>query len=127
MQAARAAAVSLGNFEQETYMIFQAAFDKKLLILAGVIAAAGFFPLNSVAYAEETKMEVSDPNAMTSSLQKLVGKSVTLRLHSGEDISGIVEAVGPNALRLGQLTGKEYYSAIIKVDDVSAITYRAKS
>lgn len=108
-------------------MIFQAAFDKKLLILAGVIAAAGFFPLNSVAYAEETKMEVSDPNAMTSSLQKLVGKSVTLRLHSGEDISGIVEAVGPNALRLGQLTGKEYYSAIIKVDDVSAITYRAKS
>ena len=107
-------------------MNLQLRLDKKIFALLGISVLSSLVPLNNTARAEETKIEVSDPNAITSGLQKLVGKTVTLRLRSGEDLSGIVEAVGPNAVRLGQLTGKEFYSAIIKVDDVSAITYRAK-
>ena len=101
-------------------------FDKKLFATSLILVALGLCPSPAVLSAEETKIEVANPNAITSGLEKLVGKSVTLRLRSGEDLSGIVEAVGPNAMRLGQLTGKEFYSAIIKLDDVSAVTYRAK-
>ena len=81
----------------------------------------------SLVRADEIKLEVSDPNAMKTNLNNFIGKSITLRLRSGEDISGVVEAVGPTVLKLGQLTGKEFYSAMIKLDEISAVIYRAKS
>jgi hypothetical protein len=76
--------------------------------------------------AEESKISVSTPDAMKAALTQLVGKSVTLRLTSGESIAGIVEEVGPSALRLGQLVGKEYFAAVIQLEGVLGVEYRAK-
>ena len=76
--------------------------------------------------AEDLKLEVTEDNALKAALEKVVGKTVTLKLINGEDISGVVEAVGPTAVRIGQLTGKEYYSAVVVIERISAVVYRAK-
>ena len=79
-----------------------------------------------VASAEELKIEVGDPDAIRVALEKVAGKSVVLKLTGGEEIAGVVESVGPTAVRIGQLTGKEFYSAVVLIERVSAIIYRAK-
>lgn len=79
----------------------------------------------SIARADE-KVDVAAPDAIAKGLEKLTGKPVTLRLHGGEEVSGVLDATGPTAVRIAQLTGKEFYSAIIKTDAIEAVIYRAK-
>lgn len=93
-----------------------------LLLALPLVAVSQAF----IASAEDVKLEVTDAAAVKNSLEKLVGKSVALRLANGEDIAGIVEQVGPTAVRVGQLTGKEFYSAVVALDRISAVVYRAK-
>ena len=95
-----------------------------LAVLGLTLTSAAGIP--SSAYAEEVKLEVDQANAMQRGLNLLIGKSVTLRLNSGGEMSGVVEAVGPTAIRLGALVGKEFYSAVVQLEDVSAVVYRAK-
>lgn len=99
--------------------------------IAAVLSVSWLLGVSSIsmpfsASAEETKIEVTDPNVVKAGLEHLVGKSVTIRLSGGEDVSGVVEAVGPAAVRVGQLTGKEFYSAIVKLDSIVGFIYRAK-
>ncbi len=79
-----------------------------------------------VANSEEPKIEVTSTEAPKEALEQLKGKTVTLRLTAGEDVSGTVESVGPTAVKIGQLTGKEFYSALVKIENIAAIIYRAK-
>lgn len=77
--------------------------------------------------SEQVKaLEVTASDAIPAGLEKLSGKSVTLKLASGEEVSGVVEEVGPSTLRLGQLTGKEFYSALVAIKDISAVIYRSR-
>src|SRR5689334_11052861 len=99
---------------------------KMTLFLISLLSLSLLAPTPSTVLAEELKLEVTDSAALKSSLEKVIGNSVTLRLTSGEDISGILEAVGPTAVRVGQLTGKEFYSAVVVIDQISALIYRSK-
>jgi hypothetical protein len=47
-------------------------------------------------------------------------------LSGGTEITGKVENVGNNTLRLSQLSGKDYFDAVIDLDDVSAVIFRAR-
>ena len=100
---------------------------KSTAFLSALICAASPVVLGAAnAGAEETKIEVTNSGAVKAALEKMVGKQVTLRLVSGEDITGVLEASGPDAVRVAQLTGKEYYTAVVKADAVNAVIYRAK-
>lgn len=96
------------------------------LLIGLVFAASTQTVLQASAVADPVKLEVSSQNAIVGGLNTLLNKVVTLHLRSGQELSGVVEAVGPSAVRLGSLTGKEFYSAIISIDDISAVVYRAK-
>lgn len=99
----------------------------KRVAIGACLSTACFATLyTSPSFGDETKVEVTDADAIKLGLEKLSGKSVTLRLSGGEDVSGVVEAVGPSAVRIGQLTGKEFYSAIVTLADITAVIYRAK-
>jgi len=103
-------------------------FRATLKIFMACTVLVGYFAFNTpYLYADEGKIEVTDANALKAALEKLAGKSVTLKLGSGEELSGVLEAVGPSALKLGQLTGKEFYSAIVQISEVSVVIYRAKT
>ena len=82
--------------------------------------------ISSLASAEKLKIEVSQPDAIKSALQELTGKLVSITTGLGEEVSGIVEAVGPDAVKLKELSGKEFYSAVVKLDAVTSVSYKAK-
>lgn len=60
-------------------------------------------------------------------LQRQVGKTVELRMRSGEKIAGKLEKVGDTMVHLSQLTGAEFYEAAVAMDAISAVVMRAKS
>lgn len=93
-------------------------------LLAAVAVYTAFIP--AVSLAEEVKIEVSSEHAQKEALDQLKGKSVTLRLRAGDDLTGVVEATGPTTVKIAQLAGKEFFSAIVKIEDITAIIYRAK-
>ena len=95
-----------------------------VFLVAACLLCSG--AITSPVRAETTPLEVSDAQAIDQSLKALIGKGVTLRLRGGEEMSGVLEAVGPTAVRLGQLTGKEFFSAIIRIEEIAGVVYRAK-
>jgi hypothetical protein len=60
-------------------------------------------------------------------LQGLTGKIVELRLKSGEKIGGTVTAVGSSTVHISQLTGAEFYDAVVVVDSIAAVVVRTKA
>ena len=86
-----------------------------LIVLLGTVSAG---------WAEELSFKPGDN--MTKALEAQVGKTVTVRLSSGEDITGKVRNVGKELLHLGELAGKEYYDALVDLEKISAMIVRVK-
>jgi hypothetical protein len=59
-------------------------------------------------------------------LRARVGKPVTLVLRSGKEYGGTVGEVRGQAVVLKSLSGKEFFDALIRMDDVSAIEIRTR-
>ena len=53
------------------------------------------------------------------------GKVVTLRLEGGEELSGTVSSLSPVTVKLTGLTGREYYDAVVRLDQIAAVIVRA--
>jgi len=51
---------------------------------------------------------------------------VTLYLRSGETLQGRVGAVGDQHVVVSHLTNREFYDAVVRIGDVSAIEVRAR-
>jgi len=75
----------------------------------------------------QTKIELQPNDTITSILQKNTGLTVELRLKSGEKIGGKVEKIGDKLVYLSQLTGAEFFDAVVDIADVSAVVVRMKS
>jgi hypothetical protein len=59
-------------------------------------------------------------------LQQMAGKRVTVRLLAGEELTGMVKQVTPYGVQLSELAGKEFFDAIMRLDQISAVIYRAQ-
>ena len=60
-------------------------------------------------------------------LGSLVGASVDLTLRSGTVLSGKVASVQQNVMVLAELRGKEFYDAVVRIEDISAVSVRVRS
>ena len=56
---------------------------------------------------------------MRDSLKAKVGSKVTLQLLGGQEVSGKIVEVGDQAVHLSELTGKEFYDALVRLDHIS--------
>jgi hypothetical protein len=72
-------------------------------------------------------LDPKSDDTVKSVLSRQVGQTVELRLKNGEKIAGKVEMVGKDLVQLTQLTGAEFYEAVIVIDDVAAVVARAKA
>lgn len=97
------------------------------IISAVLLTALAASIVPDVAAADEQRLLVAEQNPIQKSLEAAVGKSVTLKLGAGEEISGIVAKVGPEAVQLTQLQGKEFFDALVPFAKISALVVRAKS
>ena len=86
------------------------------LLLLG-LATSGFAQGN---------LDIEPNDSMSAVLQRQIGQSVELRMTSGEKIGGKLEKVNDKLAHLSQLTGAEYFSAVVLIEDISAVVVRAK-
>ena len=70
---------------------------------------------------------MAQSDTIASVLKQQVGKSATLKLASGQDLSGVVRQVGDHVVHLGALKGMEFYDAAVQLDDIAAVVVRARN
>ena len=73
------------------------------------------------------KIDLQTSDTILSILQKNTGQTVELRMKSGDKIAGKIEKVGDKLVHLSQLTGAEFFDAVIDSADVAAVVIRTKS
>jgi small nuclear ribonucleoprotein (snRNP)-like protein len=102
----------------------------KLLSLLGIAIAVLFsivfftLPKEVVAKPQVVAIEGMSYNVNSSlaeNLKSLTGKKVSVSIVSGKTISGTVKEVGNHLLHLENLEGKEYFDALIRIENISAI------
>jgi hypothetical protein len=92
------------------------------------IAIGGMIALTipTLIIAEDQPLSVQGSQVMRENLQKKVGAKVTLQLSGGQELSGKVVEVGETAVHLSELTGKEFYDAVVRLDQISALVVRVR-
>ena len=89
-----------------------------------IVAALALFA--AVVTAQEAKLLVTRQDTVSSILSKQISASVTLKLDSGTEISGKVKLVGDHVVHITEVTGKEFYDAVVSLEDVEAVILRAR-
>lgn len=60
-------------------------------------------------------------SSLADNLKSLVGKKVSVTIVSGKTLSGFVKEVGIHLIHLENLEGKDYFDALIRIENISAI------
>lgn len=97
---------------------------RKLIIIAAALIA--FFSAVQIAIAAEGG---SDFNALVGIRENLlanVGKRVAVRISDGDAIEGTIAKVGDQLVQLTRLAGKDFFDAIVRIDRIDAITFKAR-
>jgi small nuclear ribonucleoprotein (snRNP)-like protein len=66
-------------------------------------------------------MSYSVNSSLADNLKSLVGKKVSVTIVSGKTLSGFVKEVGMHLIHLEKLEGKDYFDALIRIENISAI------
>jgi hypothetical protein len=94
-------------------------------IAGGVLALACLG--GGAAVAQEAKLEVRDGDSVRSVLERHAGQRVTLVLQSGPELTGTVVKVTEQVVHLGQLQGREFFDAAVRLDRVSGVVVRVRA
>ncbi len=76
---------------------------------------------------QEKKMVFEEQDSMATVLKRLEGKPVRLRLAgSGEEVLGKLQKVGKELAHLSDLSGREFFDAVVRIDQVSAVSVQVR-
>jgi len=76
---------------------------------------------------QEKKMVFEEQDTMANVLKRLEGKGVRLRLAgSGEEVIGKLQKVGKELAHLSDLSGREFFDAVVRIDQVSAVSVQVR-
>ncbi|MEP6956717.1 MAG: hypothetical protein ABI883_07810 [Chthoniobacterales bacterium] len=75
----------------------------------------------------QTKIELQQTDTMRTVLEKQVGQTVDLRMKSGEKLGGKLEKVTDKLAHLTQLSGAEFFDAVVDIEEVAAVAVRTKT
>jgi hypothetical protein len=76
------------------------------------------------AAAAELKIGANDTVQNVLAAQK--GARVTVRVRSGQEITGVVREVGSRVVQLGAVSGKDFFDAVVPLEAVDAVFIRTK-
>jgi len=72
-------------------------------------------------------LDLNSPESIRINLEKITGERVTVSLIGGGELQGVVSKVGAQALYLKELTGREFFDAIIRLDHISAVAVKMRN
>ncbi len=79
-----------------------------------------------VAHASAQGVAVAPTDTVQSIVSAQKGKRVTLRLRSGQELTGVVRGSTDRLVALGELTGREFFDAVIPIDAIEAVIVKVK-
>jgi hypothetical protein len=89
--------------------------------LSALLAAMLAWP----AAAQAAELRIGQTDTIESVLRAQKGR-VTVRLRSGQELTGVVRSIDSKLLHLGALSGREFFDAIIPMEAVEAVIIRTK-
>lgn len=101
-------------------------FNKLTISLVTAALCLNLVSTNSFAQSQSTKIEVSGSEDIKANLSKLDNKVITVVLSSEKEVTGKVHNVSEKLLHLEDLSGKDYFDAVIKIDSIQAIIFKAR-
>ena len=105
-------------------MQFEPARSKSLRIALCTLAAA--FALAATASIAQPLVAGPD-DTLETLLAAQKGKRVTVKVGSNDELTGVVKAVTPNVVHLGELTGRELFDAAVDLRQIRAPIVRTKN
>ena len=94
---------------------------KRLVIILMLLICLG-----SVQGGSAQEFAIKSDDTIRRALEKQVGELVTLRLFDGGELTGRVRIVTKELVQLGELSGRDYYDGVIKIEKITAIIVRVK-
>ena len=94
-------------------------------VFAVILSWVVFFTFLTEGYAksvttlEGVKFDVSV--SLKDNLKGYIGKDVFVHLRSGKTIQGYVKSVGSDLVHFEKLAGRDFYDALIRIEDISAM------
>ena len=80
----------------------------------------------AIAHASAQSVAVAPTDSIQSIVSKQKGKRVTLRLRSGQELTGTLRESTDRLAVLAELTGREFFEAVIPIEAVEAVIVRTK-
>ena len=78
-------------------------------------------------FADEQKYELkSAAVTVRDVLTENTGKRVIVRMESGENLEGTVTRVGDSLVHIAKLSGKDFYDAVVRIDQISAVLFKVR-
>lgn len=79
------------------------------------------------AAGQEKKVMFEEQDTMESVLHRLEGKTVRLRLAGAdEEVVGKLQKVGKGLAHLSDLSGREFFDAVVRIDQISAVSVQVR-
>ncbi len=94
-------------------------FILTLLAAATLIHSAAGVPMAEMLEVEGAKFNLK--LSMEENLKSHVGSTVTVLMNSGTELTGKVKAVDRDYLHLESLSGREYFDALVRTDQIAAV------
>jgi hypothetical protein len=98
---------------------------RAILLLTLIFVMISFSSVPCV-FAEESGFQFGKDNALQVNLLQFKGKTIEIQLKSGGLLAGKLSEVGAQSILLKELRGKEYYDALIVIDDIAAVIFKAR-
>jgi hypothetical protein len=97
------------------------------LTMAMIVASMSFVAQASAESKKPTPVEGASFDTsfpLKENLKTFLGKDVQLLLRSSQTVEGYVKSVGDHFVHLEKLAGKDFYDALVRIDDISAMEAR---
>ena len=93
----------------------------RLVVTLAMLVAFAVVPVS----AQET-LTVGADATVKSVLDAQKGKRVGVLLTTGQELTGVVTSVGATVVHLSELSGREFFDAVVPLDRVSAVIVRTR-
>ena len=80
----------------------------------------------ATAPASSAEFNIAASQSVENVLAAHKGKRVSVRLRSGQEISGSVKHVTPRLVQIAAIAGKEFFDAVVPLEAVEAVLIRTK-
>ena len=74
----------------------------------------------------EQQFKIHKADTIKTLLTKHVGKRVSIQLNSGTELNGLLSNVGENVVQLSELSGKDFYDALIRINNIEALVVEVR-